>query len=134
MIHITTTISKPISFVWDTYTTPAEMDKWNNASPDWSCKNSQIDLEKGGKFQSTMYALDGSFQFTFGGVYSSIKTEQEILAKLEDGRNMNVYFQAIDENSTKVNIQFDPETENPESEQKDGWQSILDNFKTYCEK
>jgi uncharacterized protein YndB with AHSA1/START domain len=134
MLHITTTILKPVSQVWKLYTSPGDMNNWNHASPDWSCKNSLIDLRDGGKFASTMFALDGSFEFTFGGTYTLVKIEEAIFAKLEDGRNMNVYFEKIDANTTKVSIDFDPETVNLEAEQQAGWQSILDNFKKYCEK
>jgi hypothetical protein len=34
---------------------------------------------------------------------------------------------------TKVMIEFDPESENPIETQKNGWQSILNNFKKYVE-
>jgi uncharacterized protein YndB with AHSA1/START domain len=134
MLHISATILKPVSQVWKLYTSPGDMNNWNHASPDWSCKNSLIDLRDGGKFASTMFALDGSFEFTFGGTYIEVANLEKIEAVLGDGRKMNVYFEKVDENTTKVDIHFDPENQNPEKEQQEGWQSILDSFKNYSEK
>jgi uncharacterized protein YndB with AHSA1/START domain len=36
-ISISTTINAPISKVWECFTTPAHIQGWNNASPDWEC-------------------------------------------------------------------------------------------------
>jgi hypothetical protein len=35
---------------------------------------------------------------------------------------------------TEVTVTFDPETENSIDLQREGWQAILNNFKTYAEK
>ncbi|RZJ36499.1 MAG: polyketide cyclase, partial [Chryseobacterium sp.] len=52
---------------------------------------------------------------------------------LEDGRNVEVVFEELSANKTKLTENFDPENVNPESFQKEGWQAILDNFKKYAE-
>ena len=50
----------------------------------------------------------------------------------EDGRKVIVNF-TKEQNKTKVITVFEAENENPVEMQKEGWQSILDNFKKYVE-
>jgi hypothetical protein len=45
---------------------------------------------------------------------------------------MQVTFEAT-EAGTKVTEHFEPENENPEDLQQEGWQMILNNFKSYAE-
>jgi uncharacterized protein YndB with AHSA1/START domain len=132
MITIKTEIQKPIQEVWETYINPEDMNNWNNASPDWACKNSQIDLREGGQFASIMYAKDGSAEFTFGGEYLKIIEHSSITSVLGDGRKMNVYFRSLDPSHTEMQIDFDAETQNSEEFQKQGWLAILENFAKYC--
>ena len=49
-----------------------------------------------------------------------------------DNRKATVTF-ASEGNNTRVTIQFESETENPIEMQQQGWQAILNNFKSYCE-
>jgi hypothetical protein len=49
---------------------------------------------------------------------------------MPDGRTVGVIFDSEGEN-TKVTVMFDPENVYPIDMQRDGWQSILDNFKKY---
>jgi len=51
---------------------------------------------------------------------------------LEDGRMVNVTFEGVD-SKTKLTIVFEAEKENSEEMQRNGWQSILNNFKSYVE-
>ena len=46
---------------------------------------------------------------------------------------VEVLFEKISGEETKVTVNFEPENQNPLEMQKDGWQSILNNFKKYTQ-
>lgn len=79
-----------------------------------------------------MEAKDGSFGFDFGGVYDEVKANELIGYTMDDGRKAKIVFASTD-NRTKIEIDFDAETENPIELQRSGWQAILDNFKKYVQ-
>jgi uncharacterized protein YndB with AHSA1/START domain len=131
-IHIESLINAPLDLVWDTYNNPEDIKQWNHASDDWHCPSSQNDLRVGGKFNNKMAAKDGSFEFDFEGTYTEVTPKNSISYVLGDNRTTDMKFQ--DENGkTKVLIDFDAEATNPEEMQREGWQSILDNFKKHVE-
>ena len=80
-----------------------------------------------------MQAKDGSFGFDLVGIYDEIVENELIKYHFEDGRNIEIIFEKLSDNKTKVTGNFDPENMNPLDFQKDGWQAILDNFKKYSE-
>jgi uncharacterized protein YndB with AHSA1/START domain len=80
-----------------------------------------------------MSAKDGSTSFDFNGLYTKIVPQEIIEYTLEGGREAQVLFRSY-EGGTMVTETFDPEQENTLELQKNGWQSILDNFKQYVEK
>jgi hypothetical protein len=85
----------------------------------------------GGKYFARMEAKDGSFGFDFIAMYTQV-SEGDLFTYEFGGRQATVEFK--DQNmKTEVIISFDPETENPIELQRNGWQSILNNFKTYTE-
>ncbi len=131
-ITITTTIQAPIEKVWECWTTPEHIVKWNNASPDWHTPTASNDLRVGGNFSSRMESVDGSQGFDFGGTYTEIEPHAKIAYTIADGRAVEVLFV---ETSEDVNVTetFELETENPADMQRAGWQAILDNFKKYVE-
>lgn len=131
-ITITATINTPIQRVWDYWTTPEHITQWNHASLDWECPYAENDLHVGGKFLSRMSAKDGSVSFDFSGTYTDIVPLSKIAYTADDDRKMESYF-AVHDNVTEVTTTFDPENTNPEEMQRDGWQSILNNFKIYTE-
>lgn len=132
-ITIETTINASIEKVWERWTKPEHIIHWNNASDDWFTPWSENDLRAGGRFKSRMEARDGSIGFEFGGVYSSVKTNELIASTLEDDRKVQVVFKSQG-NSTRISETFEPESENSPEMQRAGWQSILNNFKKYVEK
>ena len=131
-ITVEATVNAPVEKVWDAWTKPEHITKWNNASDDWHTPHSENDLRAGGKFNSRMEAKDGSFGFDFWGIYDDVKPNELIAYTLGDGRKVKVVF-AGDSGSTKITETFEPETTNPIEMQKGGWQAILDNFKKYTE-
>lgn len=131
-ITIETTVNAPIEKVWNYFTEPEHITKWNNASDDWHTPSASNDLRVGGNFVYRMEAKDGSFGFDFGGVYESVDQNEYIEYTIGDGRNVKVNFFAQG-NKTNVVETFEAEDTHSIEMQKGGWQAILDNFKKYTE-
>ncbi len=131
-ITIETTISAPIEKVWEIWTTPEHITKWNSASDDWISPRAENDLQPGGKFIFRMEAKDGSVGFDFEGTYDEVKTNELLVYSIADGRKVSVTFSGEGE-ATKVVEVFEPESVNPPEMQQAGWQAILDSFKKYVE-
>lgn len=131
-ITVEATVNAPVEKVWELWTKPEHITKWNNASDDWHTPYAENDLRVGGRFSSRMEARDGSFAFDFGGVYDEVKTNEYIAYTLDDGRKVKISFQA-NGGATKVTESFEAEDTNPIEMQQGGWQAILDNFKKYTE-
>lgn len=132
-VQIDITILAPVEKVWNYYNEPEHIVKWNFAHESWQCPSSENDLRVGGKFNNRMEAKDGSFGFDFVGIYDEVITNELIKYHMEDGRNVETVFEKVDENTTKVKISFDPETQNSVEMQRDGWYAILNNFHKYVE-
>ncbi len=132
-ITVEATIDAPIEKVWEFWTTPEHIMQWNSASPDWHTPKAENDLREGGTFSSRMEARDGSVGFDFGGTYTTVIEHKEIAYTMSDGRKVRVTFDGQGDH-THVTETFDAESQNSPEMQKAGWQSILDNFKTYTEK
>ena len=128
-ITVTTTIAASIAEVWKAYTTPDDIKAWNAASDDWHTTHAEVDLRVGGKFCSRMEAKDGSFGFDFAGEYTKLIPHQ-LIEYVFDERKVSVNFTEISD-GILVKVSFDPESIHPEEQQREGWQSILDNFAKY---
>jgi uncharacterized protein YndB with AHSA1/START domain len=131
-ITIEATIEASIEKVWNTWTNAEDIKEWNNANDDWHTPNAEIDLRPGGKFVYRMEAKDGSFGFDFEGRFNDIVINKLISYTIADGRKVRIAFSAIG-NTTKVEETFEAETINSLDLQRQGWQAILNNFKTYVE-
>lgn len=132
IITVETVVNAPVNKVWEYWTKPEHITKWNNASEDWHTPHAENDLRAGGKFTSRMEAKDGSIGFDFWGVYDAVHTNEYIEYTLGDDRKVKINF--TDEGGkTKIVESFEAETENSEEMQKGGWQAILNNFKKYVE-
>ncbi|MCX6780017.1 MAG: SRPBCC family protein [Candidatus Magasanikbacteria bacterium] len=129
-ITVETSIDAPIEKIWKYWNEPEHIKNWCNASSDWWVPTASNDLQVGGKFNTRMEASDGSFGFDFGGVYTIVTPYEEIEYNMSDGRNVSIKFIKVD-NGYKIIESFDPENQNPPEMQKNGWQSILENFKKY---
>lgn len=132
IITVVTTVNKPVDKVWELWTSPEHITKWNNASDDWHTPRAENDLRVGGKFLSRMEAKDGSFGFDFEGVYEVVKLNRLIEYTIGDGRKVKIMFTSLG-NATRVIESFETESTNSTEMQKGGWQAILDNFKKYAE-
>src|SRR5690349_20566688 len=114
--------------VWDLYTKPEHITKWNFASDDWECPRAENDLRVGGKYAARMQAKDGSFGFEFDVNYDEVIDKQKLSYTMGDGRQATTIFEDAD-GKTKVTTSFDPENQNDPEMQRSGWQAILNNLK-----
>lgn len=132
MITIQTQISAPIETVWACWTQPEHITQWNFASDDWHCPSASNDLQPGGTFSWRMEAKDGSMGFDFIGTYDHIETHAAIDYHLEDERKVEIRF-TVDGDTVILKESFETEGTHTDELQRQGWQAILNNFKTYAE-
>lgn len=132
-IEVSAKINKPVNVVFKKYTNPKDIMNWNFASKTWWCPKATNDLRVNGKFVYTMAAKDKSMQFDFSGTYLEVIKNQRIVYKMDDDRYAIIRFIKTGK-ATKVELQFEAESQNPTRLQKMGWQAILNNFKKYIEK
>lgn len=132
VITVETTVNAPVAKVWDAWTNPDHIVKWNQASDDWHTPRASNDLRIGGKFTARMEAKDGSMGFDFEGTYSEVKPNEYLEYTIPDGRVVKVSFTG-NGNATSIVEQFDAENIHTAEMQQAGWQAILDNFKKYAE-
>ena len=92
-ITIESIISANTNKVWDYYTLPEHIIKWNFASDDWHCPKAENDLRVGGKLKSRMEAKDGSFGFDFEAIYDEVINHKKISYNLTDGRQVITVFE-----------------------------------------
>jgi predicted 3-demethylubiquinone-9 3-methyltransferase (glyoxalase superfamily)/uncharacterized protein YndB with AHSA1/START domain len=130
-ITVETTVKSPIAKVWAAYTTPDDIKQWNTASEDWHTTQSTVDLRVGGAFSSRMEAKDGSFGFDFAGTYTRIVPHE--LIEYSFGDRTGVVEFIAGENGVMVRVTFEAESEHPVEQQRQGWQSILNNFARHVE-
>ncbi|HPM02708.1 MAG TPA: SRPBCC domain-containing protein, partial [Candidatus Cloacimonadota bacterium] len=122
VITLEAEINASVEKVWDYYTKPDHIVKWNNASDDWHTPRAENDLRTGGRFLSRMEARDGSSGFDFTGVYTDVKPLKQINYTLDDDRKVEVSFLSGG-NVTPLRITFETEQTNPVEIQKEVWQS-----------
>lgn len=131
-ITVEAIISADTKKVWDYWTKPEHITKWNFATDDWQCPRAEADLRVGGKYFARMEAKDGSFGFDFEAVYDEVIDQKKLTYTMGDGRQATTDFENLG-GTTKVTTTFDAEGEHDVEMQRAGWQAILDNFKKYVE-
>lgn len=131
-ITVEVTVGAPMEKVWECWNAPQHINAWAFASDDWEANALENDVRTGGKFKTIMSAKDKSASFEFGGVYSNVVDKERIEYDMADGRHVKIEFQTTPE-GVKIVETFDPENENSEEKQRQGWQAILNNFKKHTE-
>lgn len=121
-LTVDTLASTNLDTAWAAYSNPADITRWNSASPDWHSPRSEVDLREGGRFLTRMEAKDGSMGFDFGGTYTRVVPKELIEYRMDDGREATVRFTEEPEGAEK---------ENPAEMQQQGWRAILDSFARY---
>ncbi len=130
-ITVAVTINVSSNKVWEYYTNPNYITNWNFAHETWQCPTATNDLWVGGTYNARMEAKDGSSGFNFEAIYTKLDIGKSFTYKFGN-RYATVLF-TPNINTTELIITFDPETEHTLEMQKNGWQAILNNFKTYTE-
>lgn len=132
LITVKQVVNAPLEKVWEFWTDPSHIIKWNTASSDWHTTKVSNDLRINGRFSSRMEAKNESTGFDFSGVYTEVVPLKLIKYELDDKRKVKIMF---NKNQDKIEIieEFEAEDENSIEHQKYGWQYILDNFKKYLE-
>jgi len=131
-IKVSVIVNANLKKVWDYYTQPDHITKWNFALDTWHCPYASNDLRVGGRYLARMEAKDGSFGFDFDATYTDVQHLKRLSYVFGD-REATIIFNELNNNQTEVIIYFDPENENSLELQRDGWQAILNNFKRYTE-
>ncbi|NVK58374.1 MAG: SRPBCC domain-containing protein [Alteromonadaceae bacterium] len=131
-ISVEKEVKAPLRMVWDAWVTPDDITRWNFAIDEWCCPKAELDLEVGGIFNYRMEAKDGSAGFDFEGEFTEITPYKSIHYTLGDDREVKVQFIET-ENGVRVVETFEAEDENSAEQQRQGWFSILDNFKKHVE-
>lgn len=130
-ITVTATIKAETKKVWDFYTRPEHITAWNFADPSWHCPKATNDLRVGGKYLARMEAKDGSSGFDFEAIYTEMVPGKQFSYEF-GGRTATVVLKDLGA-QTEITVTFDAENENSIELQKNGWDSILQNFKQYVE-
>ncbi|WP_347050508.1 SRPBCC domain-containing protein [Flavobacterium olei] len=132
MISVQTIINASIEKVWELWTLPQHIIKWNYPSQEWHTTFAENDLSINGKFKYTMQAKDQSTGFDFEGIYTNLKDFSLIEYQLFDNRKGSIHFE---ENNGLVTISeiFEPNIHDSENMQKEWCQAVIDNFKKYAE-
>jgi uncharacterized protein YndB with AHSA1/START domain len=130
-LRVEAVIAAPIAKVWHDYTSADAIKKWNAASDDWHTTRADVDLRIGGAFNFRMEARDGSMGFDFAGTYINIIVHKLIEYKFDERRAV-VELSPVDQ-GILVRVTFDAEETHTLEQQQQGWQSILNRFKSYVE-
>ena len=125
-ITVETNITAPIEEVWRAYTTPEDIKQWNAASDDWHTTAASVDLRECVLFSSRMDAKDGSMGFDFAGTYTKI-IEPKLIEYCFGDRKAQVEFTPV-QTGVSVRVTFDSESAHSIEQQRQGWQSILNDF------
>lgn len=133
MISVQTIINAPIAKVWELWTLPEHIVKWNSPCEDWQTTAAENDLKVNGKFKYSMQAKDESVGFDFEGIYTDVKVFSLIEYKLSDNRTGSIRFE--DNNSfVKLTEIFEPNIQDSVDMQKEWCQAVIDKFKAYAER
>ena len=132
VITVENTVNAPVEKVWEYWTNPEHIIKWNAPSDDWHTPRAKNDVKVGNNFLWRMEAKDGSVGFDFGGVYDAVTKNEYIEYTIGDGRKVKITFKP-DGNKTKITESFEAENTHSIEMQRGGWQAILDNFKKHTE-
>lgn len=132
-IRIEITILAPISKVWKLYTEAEHIKNWYFPGEGWSCAEAQNELRRGGQFYFRTENNEGDFGLDYKGTYQEIVPESNIISRLEDGRSVQISFESVDANTTRVIQIFDADPRESYQMQRDFWYAILDQFHKYAE-
>jgi uncharacterized protein YndB with AHSA1/START domain len=138
-IQVSITVASTLEKAWRFWNDPKLIPLWAFASDDWECPHAENNLVVGGTFITTMSAKDKSFSFDFSGTYTDIIEYEKISYVMSKdindptARTCETIFDDLGDGTIKITETFDPENQNSAELQRNGWQSILNNFKKAVE-
>ena len=132
-ITVETTVPVSPELAWAYWTEPKHIVEWNQTSADWHTPRAENDLRAGGKFSSRMESRDGKYGFDFWGIYDTVEPYHTLNSTLGDERKVFVTFEPV-ASGTHIIETFEAESENSVELQQQGWQAILDSFRSYVVK
>lgn len=131
-ISVTITVKAPIQKVWEFWTDPEHIQKWNNAMEGWQTTNVKNDVRNGGKFNFRMESKKENRSFDYKGVYDEVVPNELLAQTLDDGRTTKLTYKAL-EGETEIIETFEPDSNEPIAMQREFCKSVLDSFKVYVE-
>jgi len=112
--------------VWQAYTDPAHIVKWQFAK-DWEAPFAETDVRPGGKFRIGMRPADHSEEgFVFEGTYREVVKPERIVQAIGDGRITTATFENVGGNKTKLTVTVEMAMD--EARERAGWGQIMENF------
>jgi uncharacterized protein YndB with AHSA1/START domain len=124
-------INKAIDTVWELWTQPAHIAKWNSPSAEWTNNKIENELRVGSSFLFAMAKIDGSEKFDFKGIYTEIVSNKRIAYTLDDGRKTLITFSG--DKPVTLTENFEPVAGLDFTMQQEFCQSVLNKFKDYAE-
>ena len=131
-ISVQVKVDSTIDNIWRMWSEENHIKNWYFASDDWYVPSVDQDFAVGGHFTIRMESKDKSMGFDFAGTYLDIKEYESIVYTLEDDREVLTTFTKEDMCIVVTQV-FDVEDTFSSEMQREGWQSILNNFKKYVE-
>lgn len=131
-ITVETTVATTPDTAWKVWTSPNDIVRWNFALDSWHCPSAKLDLKENGRFCYRMEAKDGSMGFDFEGIFTRVIPRELLAFDMGDGREVTVEFIPVTD-GVKVQETFVADDQHSAEQQRQGWQSILDNFKQVAE-
>lgn len=131
LVSVECKVNVTIERAWSLWTEVDHVVRWS-LWPGWHVPRAENDLVVGGRFFYRMEDKNTKEGFDYSGVHDDVKEFTVIRSHLEDGRTIEVSFTREDD-LTKVTQTLQPKSTYSAEAQKQGWQEIMDSFKTYAE-
>jgi uncharacterized protein YndB with AHSA1/START domain len=125
-LSLTRVFDAPRELVWQAYTDPAHIVKWQFAK-DWESPFAETDVRQGGKFRIGMRPADHSEEgFVFEGTYREVVKPERIVQAIGDGRITTATFDKVGDNKTRLTVTVEMAMD--EELERAGWGQIMENL------
>src|SRR6267143_2068519 len=124
-LSLTRVFDAPRELVWQAYTDPAHIVKWQFAN-DWESPFAETDVRPGGRFRIGMRPADHSTEgFVLDGTYREIVRPERIVQVIGDGRVMKTTFE---DTGGKTKLTLSVEMAMSEEQERRSYTEILEHF------
>jgi uncharacterized protein YndB with AHSA1/START domain len=131
-IKIQTSVAAPIGETWQAFNNPGDILQWD-ATDDWRTTHAANDLTVGGQLLLRIEGNDASQGFDFAATYTQIELNRLIEFRDSDDHMVRLDFVESDKGIT-IHQTFDADPAQPEDQQREEWQTVLDRFARYVER